>query len=276
MRRAFACMCLAALAWSASPVAADSTVKQGAGLYHQGRYDSATAILESCLGQGQLKRRDSLALFQYLGMASARLGKPDAARERFRTLLTLDSLFQFPRNEDPAVLDAFARARAEKAAPAAIPEPAAVIAPPVAAVPPAGAPIAAPATAPAAKLSFADSGTGLAAATPELRTALPPPDRITPETGRRGIGLAMGAVPLGGGWLARSKIKHGATLALLQAGGIALSMYASGQISSRSGDAYGTQESELDSVHGWQWVQGVSLSTAVGAYLFSLIASTGE
>ena len=38
----------------------------------------------------------------------------------------------------------------------------------------------------------------------------------------------------------------------------------------------GTQDSELDSVHGWQWVQRVSLSTALGAYLFSLIASSGE
>jgi hypothetical protein len=87
----------------------------------------------------------------------------------------------------------------------------------------------------------------------------------------------MGAIPLGGGWLARREMKHGIALGLLQAAGLGLSLYASGRISASAGDAFGIQnDDELASVRKWQWVQGVSLSTALGAYLFSLIAATGD
>ena len=95
---------------AAAAAHAGPCLKQAAALYHQGLYDSALSVLETC-GPEALKRRDSLALFQYSGMAEARLGRDAEAAEDFRALLSLDSLFQFPRNEDFAVLAAFARPR---------------------------------------------------------------------------------------------------------------------------------------------------------------------
>jgi hypothetical protein len=84
----------------------------------------------------------------------------------------------------------------------------------------------------------------------------------------------MGAVPLGGGWLAEGHYKQGLALAFFQIGGAALSLYASSRITAEEKDLYGIQnDRELGNVHKWQWTQGVALSTAVGAYLYSLIAS---
>ncbi len=258
-------LCLAAVAWFARSTPASPAVKQAAALYHQGLYDSALIQLEACLANAPLKHRDSLSVYQYLGMASARLGKGGEAETSFRALLDLDSLFQFPRNEDVTVLEAFARAKLERPAPAPVPAPA-------------------PAPTPAAAMvSFADSGTGDASPSPvasPTSVGAPPfrPDAPIPAEPRpRKIGLALGAVPLGGGWLARNRLGQGYALAFLQAGGIALSWYASDRISSHRHDPYGIKDDEeLAIVQRWQWVQGVSLSTAVGAYLYSLIASTGE
>lgn len=230
---------------------AGAPLQRAAALYHQGRYDSALAELEAARAQPNLRRRDSLAAFQYAGMASARLGRADEAVGHFGGLLAMDSLFQFPRNEDPLVLSAFARARKERQDRALMP-PAAAPAPPP-------DPPASPPPAIAAGFAFADSGTG--------RSASPK---------RPAIGLALGAVPLGAGWLARDRKKHGLSLGFLQAAGLGLSLYASGRISALRDDDFDFQEHELPAARKWQWVQGVSLSTALGAYLFSLIASTGD
>src|SRR4051812_42038538 len=101
-------------ALAAAMAHADPSLKQAAALYHQGRYDSALAVLGTCRARA-LKHRDSLALFQYSGMASARLGRSEEASGDFRALLDMDSLFQFPRNEDSAILAAFAQAQVTRA-----------------------------------------------------------------------------------------------------------------------------------------------------------------
>lgn len=265
--------------WSIAAAAAAHAgpcLKQAAALYHQGRYDSALSVLSACSPEA-VKRRDSLALFQYSGMAEARLGRAAEAASDFRALLSLDSLFQFPRNEDSSVLAAFARAR----------EPATME--------PAG-----PASAEgAAAVAFAHAGGGREAgkaavpeagfaAIPKSPSPSPDPEPFAPpmETFRtapgaapapyprpHGIGLAMGAIPFGGGWLARGQYKHGLALAVLQAGGLALSLYASSRNTAIKNDRFGVLESEEQRSRGWRLTQGISLSTALGAYLFSLFAS---
>lgn len=255
-----------------------ASVNQAAAFYHQGRFDTALVRLESLKSQGPWKHRDSLSLFQYLGMASARLGHDTEAVAYFSGLLELDSLFQFPRNEDPQVLKAFSRAQEQKASQAGAaqlrPDPA-PLGPPMqpAAVSP-GEPHSPPDNASGrtdsanaakvtGKISMADSGA------PGIKPS------VSPESGR--IGLALGAVPLGGGWLAGHKVKQGLAFGLLEAGGIVLSMYASQMQSREADDDYRVRnEDEKATIQNWKWVQRVSLSTALGAYLFSLIASAGD
>lgn len=268
-----------------------AAVKEAAGFYHQGLFDSCLARLEAIKEEGGLRRRDSLSLFQYLGMASARLGREPEAAGYFGSLLGLDSLFQFPRNEDAAVLKAFSRARAERASQAAILPRAS---PSFGVTNPPSASTARPApaqdsTAPlptAAASGTAGSGPGLllasaspTLASPGLRIPLTgpiPPDDPSARPPQP-IGFAMGAMPFGTGWFARNKVKHGLVLGLLQAGGIALSIYASDKQSREQRDTFQVENrEEVSTLQNWQWVQRVSLSTAVGAYLFSLIASTGD
>jgi tetratricopeptide (TPR) repeat protein len=290
-------------AFAAASAFAGPSLKQAAVLYHQGRYDSALTVLEECRS-GPLKRRDSLALFQYAGMTSARLGHIDQAKEDFRALLGLDSLFQFPRNEDSAILAAFAQAREERAQAALAGSPSAPAASgalpatrdsvaearggtPTQADPRVPVPVAQPVPAGADRMTASPEGdrqngsptsfpapSGPGSPNPEPRApVLPGPAKAS---GPQAIGLAMGAIPLGGGWLARGRSKQGWTLALLQAGGLAFSVYASSRMSAIQNDADGIRAGELGAEQRWQWTQRVTLSIAVGAYLFSLIASRGE
>ncbi|MDB5103125.1 MAG: hypothetical protein JWP91_814 [Fibrobacteres bacterium] len=278
---ASAALCaLCALAIVLAAPARGATVNQAAAFYHQGRYDSALANLEALKSQGPFKRRDSLSLYQYLGMSSARLGREPDAVAYFVTLLGLDSLFQFARNEDPAILRTFTLAR-EAGTGGALPT---LPAPPALAGPaPAGqsAPIASiEATSPIA----AGHAPSPAPSTPEPTGSVGKisiADSVSP--GRSGtaerpsIGLALGALPLGTGWFARGKVNHGLVLGLLQAGGIAVSLYASDAQSREQNDAFQVRDKdELATLRQWQWVQRVSISTALGAYLFSLIASAGD
>ncbi|MDQ3000856.1 MAG: hypothetical protein M3Y08_06305 [Fibrobacterota bacterium] len=245
-------MSLMAPAPAAETTPGGSSINQAAAFYHQGKFDSALANLEVLKGMGPWKRRDSLSFFQYLGMSSARLGREAEAAGYFQGLLGLDSLFQFPRNEDPLVAKAFQRAREDRLAQSSLP--------------PSGTGATAASADMNGKISMVDSGrvTGTVSA-----------QRGTEKSA--GIGLAMGAIPLGGGWLARHKIKHGMSLGLLQAGGIVLSLYASARVTREAGDGDGIRdEVQLSTVENWQWVQRISLSTALGAYLFSLIASAGD
>jgi hypothetical protein len=212
-------------------------------------------------------------------MASARLGKSDEADADFRALLDLDSLFQFPRNEDSAILAAFAQAQLGRSVP-----------------PPSAADTVSDRDSPP-RLASAGTGSGTALAVganvpsdnlvpiPSYSGSDPSESRAPPaafpanagRTGPPGIGLAMGAIPLGGGWLYRGRRKQGLTLALLQAGGLAFSLYASSQMSAAESDADGIRgHAELGNELRWQWTQRVTLSIALGAYLFSLIASRGE
>ena len=245
-------------AFAATAAASGPSLKQAATLYHQGRYDSALTVLEACRS-GTLKHRDSLALFQYSGMASARLGRDDEASEDFRSLLALDSLFQFPRNEDSLILAAFARAREPLAGTGPGPK------------------------RDSAKTDVAPPPMALAEAGPA--TVLPVTARLPPlpeAAGASGshptrIGLAMGAIPFGAGWLARGRPKQGWSLAVLEAGGLALSLYASSRISAAENDGDGIRDhGQLQGELRWQWTQRVTLSIALGTYLFSLIASKGE
>ncbi len=253
---------------------AGAIVNDAAHFYHQGLFDSALVRLEALQSQGPFKRRDSLSLYQYLGMASARLGQDSQAVAYFTRLLRLDSLFQFPKNEDAQVLQAFDRAHEAKNA-AGIPE--------ASAIPGAGNPSAPP---PAPSESAPATFAGLS-----LRSAPPAPagstetlslrasGGLTEKTGpgNAHVGLALGAVPLGAGWLVRNRVKHGVALGILQAGGIAISIYASEMQSREENDAFRVKnENERGNLQSWQWVQRVSLSTALGAYLFSLIASAGD
>jgi len=272
------CGLLLASALAVATAHSAPSLKQAAALYHQGRYDSALAVLETCRS-GALKHRDSLALFQYSGMASARLGRSEEADSNFRALLALDSLFQFPRNEDSAILAAFAQARLGRS------------------VPPSKSADTTMDRGLPPRVASAEAGTGAAlpvsAAVPSDRLVPIPsysgselPGNSAPLTafpasagrnGPPGIGLAMGAIPLGGGWLLRGRRKQGLTLAVLQAGGLAFSLYASSQMTAAERDADGIRgHAELGNELRWQWTQRVTLSIALGAYLFSLIASRGE
>lgn len=246
---------------SADPAA----LNRAAGLYHQAGYDSARAQLETLLLSGTTwRRRDSLVIFQYLGMSWSRLGADSQAVSRFGDLLRIDSLFRFPRNEDSAVLRNFQAARDRHDARArAFAAGAGTLAAAEAASPPAPAPI---------PLAMADGDQGPAApfADPDPRRAHPA-GRARPR-----MSPALGAIPLGGGWLARERKAHGVSLGLIQAGGLILSFYASERQSRMRNDAFGLEASERGAAIGWQWVQGVSLSTAMGAYIFSIIASGGD
>ncbi len=274
----------------ATVTASGAPVSEAASFYHQGRFDSALARLDALQSAGDMKRRDSLSLFQYLGMASARLGRVPEAEGYFTTLLGLDSLFQFPRNENPAVRSAFASASARRSVPpATLPvepqRPTGLDGSPATASPAAQTP-ATPASSAGSIPQGRDYGDGkplvLAGMTlTEIGAAGSPGE--TGVTGRQAlgnpprIGLALGAMPFGTGWFVRNKFKHGLVLGILQTGGLALSVYASNMQTRIAGDPFRIQDmEERDEADRWQWVQRASFSTAVGAYVFSLIASAGD
>ncbi len=251
-----------------------SALHRAASLYHQGRFDSARARMESLLSDEGWRRRDSLTLFQYLGMASSRLGEDDAAVDRFGRLLELDSLFQFPRNEDPGILRNFRAAREARHRASAQVEGRSADGP--AANPGPGAAMTHRLVArTTAESAGTESSLPATAATPAA-DPLQEASAAGFGTPRERMNLALGAVPLGGGWLARNRTGHAVTLGLLQGGGLLLSLYASQQLSRARNDKWGAEEGrEVDLMVRWQWVQAVSLSPAVGAYLFSIFASGG-
>jgi hypothetical protein len=265
---------LLAAAWAGPPAAGaapmSSELNRAAALYHQSRYDSSLAVLEALLTRADAQRRDSLAILQYLGMGRSRVGEDSEARSRFAELLALDSLFRLPRNEDPGILANFesALAGARSGEPAsgqgplseAIAEPSRNMlhpAPddPLLALAPARAADARPFQGPDERDGNVNAGGGAS---------------------RTGMSLAMGAIPLGGGWIARRRMGHGLTLGLLQAGGILLAAHASGVQSRAENDPFGLEEREKDRILQWQTVQRLSLGTAAGAYLYSLIAAGGD
>jgi hypothetical protein len=210
-------------------------------------------------------------IFQYLGMASSRLGRDAEAVDRFGSLLAVDSLFRFPRNEDAAVLRNFRAAREARNSPVTV-TPAV---PPAAPAPEDPAPAAAVAPDPGPAIPAAPAPSLAAAA----RGAVPPPDsplRDRGGDGRPAMNLAFGAVPFGGGWMARERMGYGLSLGLVQAGGLLLSIYASEMQSKAQDDREGLQPGERPAAVRWQWVQAVSLSTAVGAYFYSIFASGGD
>jgi hypothetical protein len=245
-------------------------LNRAAGLYYQARYDSALAGLEGLLRVGPWKKRDSLVLFQYLGMSSAKLGRDSSAEGYFASLLSLDSLFRFPKNEDSSVLADFRRAREKRAAAASV----ATIPPVTPALP-----------LDSLRASAAPDTSRLAAAVPA--PASPPPaapplaetaPRLShpPAAGGKAMSLGYGAIPFGAGWMIKNRFTPGAATGLLQAAGLLLSAYASQMQSRSQDDRYGLRDAELPSAEGWQWTQRISFSVAIGAYLYSIFASTGE
>lgn len=226
-------------------------LNQAAALYHQAQYDSSRNALEALLAGGSWRKKDSLLIFQYLGMSWSRLGQDSAAILRFQELLGLDSLFRFPRNEEGSIIRNFQAARDARS------------------------------TRLTASRNPPPAQQSMTLAEPSSPTPGPAPENpaatlMTPPPEGPRMTLALGAVPLGGGWLARNRNSHGLTLGLLQAGGILISLYASEMQTRAEKDGYGTQPSERSASIGWQWTQRVSLSTAVGAYLFSIIAAGGD
>lgn len=270
---------------SAMATASGAPVSEAASFYHQGRFDSALARLEALQPAGDMKRRDSLSLFQYLGMASARLGRVPEAEGYFTTLLGLDSLFQFPRNEDPAVLAAFASASALRSIPPAPPT-----VEPQGPSGPEGSLAKAPPAAPTPATRAIPQGRDYGEAKPLVLAGMTLTEigatGVPGETGVTGrrvlsdpprIGLALGAMPFGTGWFVRNKFKHGLVLGILQTGGLVLSVYSSNMRTRIAGDPFRIEDmEERDDADRWQWVQRASLSTAVGAYVYSLIASAGD
>jgi tetratricopeptide (TPR) repeat protein len=213
-------------------------LNQAVSLYHQAQYDSALAHLKALKTIGPWKKRDSLSLFQYLGMTSTKIGQEAEAVDYFSGLLDLDSLFQFPTNEDTLILGTFRRAQEMRLMKNDAPLPDTQDQPQALSIQILPAPV--------------------------LSTS-PQPSATPPK-----IGFAYGAIPLGAGWIARSRLNSGLSLGFIQASGILLSIYAS-EMQNKQQD-----NGDLASLHKWQWTQRISLSTALGAYIFSLIASAGD
>lgn len=241
-------------------------LNQAVALYHQGSYDSSLARLEALESTGPWKHRDSLSLLQYLGMSCSRLNRDSASIGYFSQLLQLDSLFRFPKNEDSLILKNFSAAQEAREG-RLNPSPA-----PITLAPPstdtAGGP-----TRTSLRLET-QTYPAPALAGPTLVGATEP----APSSARSPrIGLAYGALPLGIGWVARKQAKSGLVLGLLQAGGLFLSIYASEIQANEQNDTYAIRDhQEMTALKQWQWTQRVSLSMALGAYLFSLIASAGD
>jgi hypothetical protein len=77
--------------------------------------------------------------------------------------------------------------------------------------------------------------------------------------------------------MVKRRVSTGLSLGVLQATGLLLSIYASHMQSQEQGDGFGVKdERELASLQKWQWTQRIALSTALGAYIFSLIAAVGD
>ncbi len=234
-------------------------------LYQQGLYDSSLHQLETLARESQSKRRDSICIVQYLGMASAILGMDSTATVYFSKLLELDSLFQFPKNEDTRILSNFQKAQEmlvvhQDAVPLLEPiEPLGPIEPKQKL-----APIAALTSVTQPKELSPDSS---------IRS-----DVLITRVSKTGkIGLTYGAWPLGAGWIVKKQVRPGLGLGALQATGLALSVYASFIQSRGQGDGFGVRdERERVTMEKWQWTQRIALSTALGAYIFSLIASVGD
>ena len=236
----------------------DGDLNRAAALYHEAKYDSAYGDLVGLLADGNWKRRDSLVLYQYLGMTCARLGRDSLAAEYFAGLIGVDSLFRFARNEDPVMLDAFQRGKlfaSGKRGKSPIP------------------------------LSDAASGSrpeaaaaGPAQLTPTaslFATPAPTPGDAALHEAR--MNLAYGAIPFGAGWMARNRMKRGVTVGFIQLAALVVSGYASEMQNREQQDLDGLGSGkQLSAAQNWQWIQRISLSVAVGGYLYSIISSGGE
>jgi hypothetical protein len=239
-------------------------------LYQQGLYDSSLHQLETLALEIQWKHRDSLCIIQYLGMASAKLGMDSTATVYFSKLLELDSLFQFPKNEDTHILSNFQKAQEmlvvqQNAVPLLEPEP-------IEPIEPLGPIEPIQTLAPIAPLTSVTQSKELSPDSTFRSDVL-----ITRASKTGKIGLAYGALPLGSGWIVKKRVKTGLGLGALQATGLFLSGYASYMQSRGQGDGFGVRdERERATMEKWQWTQRIALSTALGAYIFSLIASVGE
>lgn len=195
-------------------------------------------------GGGVLTRSDSLFCQQYLAMSYALMGQQSRSVGWFRRLMAQDPSFEFPQNEEATVLAAFHSARG--------------LPPPAKKTPPEPA----PENRPGPSAREGEAGTAAAAAATESRASL---GLYPPMT------YGHAALPLGSGWMMRRHPKSGLGLAVLQAGGIALSYYAHLRQERLQNDAFGlTREEEAESRR-WRNTQRLSLGLSVGSYLASLL-----
>ncbi len=273
----------AAPAVSANPAVKVSTtsvaIRRAAGLYHRGAFDSTLAILHELEGTGPWKKRDSLAWLQYSGMASARLGRDSAATVYFTGLLSKDSQFQFPRNEDSLVMAAFLSAVTGDSGNAE--DSIAVSRSSLPSGSDAGT--TARPTNPVSVVfqtqGKADRPIETASSSRDTQASKPVAAGATNRfdgSGHR-VGFAYGALPLGAGWVARGKVKSGIAFGILEVGGLAFSIFASEMQTRINRQEFGVRDSrDLSGQNGWQWAQRATLSTALGAYLFSIIAASGD
>lgn len=217
--------------------------------YHQGNYSLACTELDSLRNQANATHRDSITLYQYLGMASTQAGLDSNAVQYFSLLIQIDSLFQFPRNEDPRILQNFSRALQIPAA-----SKIGLLATPL----------------PTSNMENQNLN-------PSLNQTLPKPASIILPSSTNKIGFTYGAIPLGGGWIMQNKNVKGWTLGLLQVTGLALSIYASEMQSDLQNDFDAIQNNaEKTTLKQWQWTQRISLSTALGTYLYSIFSALGD
>jgi len=217
-----------------------TVLNEGVKLYHQGNFEEANDFFNNLKNPIDASHRDSLTLFQYLGMTATQLGSDSLAIDYFSTLIIVDSLFQFPSNEAEGILKNFSAAHVLKQPPEIL------------------------------EIDPAPQNQNQTQAQPLPFTA-------TELSGTNKIGFVYGAIPLGGGWLIKEKKITGWTLAALELAGFALSIYASEKQNDFQNDFDAIHDNaEKTSVKNWQWTQRISLSVALGTYLYSILSATGD
>ncbi len=209
--------------------------------FYNMNFQKSWDVLDSLKNNASLSKTDSIEIFQYLGMNAAKLGQDSLAVDHFYQLLLLDSLWQFPENEDESILKDFKVAKESYEEEQDIkPEP--------------------------LKLTAAE------VASHPLKIEISPSKNAI-----KMINLGDGLIPLGLGWVAKKRFKSGIAYGLLEGGGALLSIFASMRQDQIDKDKYGIMnQSELNKSQQWQFTQRLSFSVALGAYLISVLATLGE
>jgi hypothetical protein len=90
-----------------------AALKRAEALFSDAQYADAVAALDEVLARGTLDATSRREATLYLGMSHLALGHDDAARARFREVLTDDVAYALPRYTSPKIRAAFERVRDE-------------------------------------------------------------------------------------------------------------------------------------------------------------------